>query len=137
VPAEVSAFGAVFSDVDLANSTTLQYFDAIGNLLHEEFVPEATVANGGLSFSGAIFGAGERIARVRIITGTDILSAVNDDDPLHGMDLVAMDDFIYGEPLRAAQAVPEPSTWALLGSGAMALFVAATGKRRRVARIRA
>ncbi|MDP1933283.1 MAG: PEP-CTERM sorting domain-containing protein, partial [Nitrosomonas sp.] len=37
-------------------------------------------------------------------------------------DSVAMDDFIYGEPL-AISAVPEPSMILLLSSGLLGLFV--------------
>lgn len=48
--ATVSAFGAVFTDVDLANSTSIQYFDLTGASLGTFPVPAGTVANGSLSF---------------------------------------------------------------------------------------
>jgi len=108
VPATVSGFGAVFTDVDLADSTTIAYFDADGNLLYSASVPTGTVANGSLSFLGVVFDAGERIARVRITTGNAALGP-NDGN---GVDVVAMDDFIYSEP---QSSVPEPSALALLG----------------------
>jgi len=113
-----SAFGAVFADVDLADTTMIQYFDTLNNPLGAFFVP---TANNGLSFLGVRFDAGERIGRVRIISGNTALGAgVNDGGAI---DVVAMDDFIYGEP-----SAPEPSTWALMGGG---LLVGAIWARRR------
>jgi hypothetical protein len=132
IPAEVSGFGAVFTDVDLPDSTKIAYFDIAGNLLYENFALVGTVADQSLSFLGVVFNAGERISRVRITTGTDPLSASNNDDPANGIDLVAMDDFLYSEPL---QAVPEPATWTLFGTGAMALIMATAVQRRRVRRL--
>ena len=52
VAATVSGFGAVFTDVDLAGSTTISYFDADDNLLYSAPVPTGTVADGSLSFLG-------------------------------------------------------------------------------------
>jgi len=108
VPATVSGFGAVFTDVDLADTTTIAYFDADGDLLYSASVATGTVADGSLSFLGVVFDAGERIARVRITTGNAPLGP-NDGS---GVDVVAMDDFIYSEP---RSSVPEPSALALLG----------------------
>ena len=108
VAATVSGFGAVFTDVDLADTTTIAYFDADGDLLYSASVATGTVADGSLSFLGVVFDAGERIARVRITTGNAPLGP-NDGS---GVDVVAMDDFIYSEP---RSSVPEPSALALLG----------------------
>ena len=108
VPATVSGFGAVFTDVDLADTTTIAYFDADGDLLYSASVATGTVADGSLSFLGVVFDAGERIARVRITTGNAPLGP-NDGS---GVDVVAMDDSIYSEP---RSSVPEPSALALLG----------------------
>ena len=58
--------------------------------------------------------------------GTSALGPV--DNPAGGTDIVAMDDFIYAEPV-AVQAVPEPSTLLLFGTGAVALV---SRVRRRV-----
>jgi hypothetical protein len=93
--AEVSGFGAVFTDVDLASSTKIDFFDRNGSLLTEQFVPAGTVANKSLSFLGVIFSAGEEIARVRITSGNATLSTSNNDGL--GTDLVVMDDFLYSD----------------------------------------
>ena len=122
VAAEVSGFGAVFSDVDLADSAELQFFDTDGNLLYADFVSEGTVGDASLSFLGVVFDGGERVSRVRITSGTQGLGGGSNDDPLHGTDLVAMDDFLYSEPLAAAHVVPEPAAWVLFVAGAMAIF---------------
>jgi hypothetical protein len=119
LPLAVSGFGAVFTDVDLADTTTIDYFDANGNLLHSASVLPGTVADGSLSFLGVVFDAGERIARVRITTGNAALGP-NDGG---GVDVVAMDDFLYGEP------IPEPSTLALLG---LAVAGFAFARRRKL-----
>src|SRR5439155_18322998 len=47
-PAVVSGFGAVFTDVDQAGSTTLEFFDARGKSLGVYVVPASP--SGGLSF---------------------------------------------------------------------------------------
>src|SRR6266852_6827582 len=74
-PATVAGFGVVFSDIDLANSTSLQFFDAQGNPIGNPFfAPIGTVPDGSLSFLGVIFTT-ERIARVRIISGNTALGA--------------------------------------------------------------
>ena len=97
-PALVSGFGSVFADVGLATSTTIQYFDAAGNLLATATAPKRSDA-AGLSFVGAMFQS-RLVARVRITSGnTPIDPAVTDDANSGGArDIVVMDDFIYGEP---------------------------------------
>jgi hypothetical protein len=92
IPSTVSGFGAVFTDVDLPESTSVEYFDFRGNLLGKVFVP---TANNGLSFVGAVAN-NARIARVRITSGNVAPSASANDG--NAVDVVVMDDFIYGEP---------------------------------------
>ena len=91
-PAFVNAFGAVFTDVDLPQSTSIEYFDAAGNSLGRAFVPPA---NNGLSFVGFVF-QDKRIGRVRITSGNTSLAPTITDGA--NVDVVVMDDFIYGEP---------------------------------------
>jgi Calx-beta domain len=92
-PATTNGMGVVFTDVDATGSAKLEYFDPAGALIDTVIAP--TSPNGGLSFAGETFNAGERVARVRITSGT---STTLTSDPA-GQDTVAMDDFLYGEPL--------------------------------------
>ena len=110
-PATVNAFGAVFSDVDLANITSIQYFNPAGASLGTFFAPPGTVANGSLSFLGVAFNQGELIGRIRITTGNSALGPNANDGG--GTDVVVMDDWIFAEPRR----IPELSSLLLLGIG--------------------
>jgi len=91
----VNGFGAVFTDVDSPTSTTLQFFDQAGVSLGTFAVPALPSGSQNLSFLGVFFNAGERVSRVRIRSG-DVALGPNDNPA--GGDVVAMDDFIYGEP---------------------------------------
>lgn len=91
-PAFVSGFGAVFTDVDVANGTSIQMFDT-NNVSLGTFV--VVPSNNGLSFLGIFFNAGERVGRLRITSGNAPLGP-NDNPP--GVDVAVMDDFIYSEP---------------------------------------
>lgn len=100
IPATVNGFGVIFADVDSAtggNRSLIRVYGADGTQLS---AASAGVADGGLSFVGISFNAGERIARVVIESGNAALSATNN-DAVGGVDIVAMDDFIYGEPRSA------------------------------------
>ena len=93
VPAAVSGFGAVFCDVDSSN-TFIEYYAPDGTKISGSSL---NVANNGLSFLGTSFNAGERVAKVIIRLGNSNLQSGNVDGT-NGVDVVAMDDFIYGEP---------------------------------------
>ena len=102
IPATVSGFGVVFADVDSAtggNRSLIRLYGPDGRQLPG--AASAPVLDNGLSFVGVSYNAGERIARVVIECGNIGLSASNNDG-VDGVDVVAMDDFIYGEP-RASQ----------------------------------
>jgi hypothetical protein len=105
IPAMTSGFGAVFADVDSPDgggravrqsksvgSSLIAYYDADGKLLYQSIIPSCP-GTATLSFFGIVFPE-PRIAFVRIITGRK--------NPGEGLDpkvdLVVMDDFIYGEP---------------------------------------
>lgn len=110
IPASTRGFGAVFTDVDSNNSTLIQYYDLNNNLLFERNVLADTVANQGLSFLGVSFTEGSVVSRVRIISGNTALGQGVNESGL--LDLVVMDDFLYGEP----QKIPEPGTLILIGA---------------------
>jgi hypothetical protein len=109
VPAGVSGFGAVFSDVDLQGATTIEYFDNFGDSIGEFVVP-ATTGNQTFSFLGIVLGPGEGlVSRILITTGTTALGP----NESATVDLVVMDDFFYGEP----QQIPQPKSGMLVGLG--------------------
>ena len=102
IPATVSGFGVVFADVDSAtsgNRSLIRLYDKNGRQLPG--AASAPVQDGGLSFVGVSYNSGERVARVVIEFGNAALSSTNNDG-VNGVDVVAMDDFIYGEP-RASE----------------------------------
>jgi hypothetical protein len=90
-------FGVVFSDVDLAGSTKVEFFDSAGVRIANL---EASASSGAQQFSfiGAVFES-PIIARVLITSGDAALNATIVDVSAGGTkDLVVMDDFLYGEP---------------------------------------
>ena len=116
--ATVRGFGVVFTDVEVADSTKLDFFDAQGNLLRTEFAQAFPFVGGdsfgSFSFLGVVFDAAQ-VARVQITSGGYDAAFVR----LSGSpdDAVAMDDFIYGEPT----VVPLPPAALLLGSSLLGL----------------
>ncbi|HEX9895215.1 MAG TPA: hypothetical protein VGA78_14885, partial [Gemmatimonadales bacterium] len=99
-PALVRGFGIVFSDVDLADRTTIELFAQDGSSLGTLIAPIRS-DSAGLSFVGATF-ADAIIARARITLGTGALGAnVNDVSARGTADLVVLDNIIYGEPRKA------------------------------------
>ena len=99
-PAVVRAFGIVFNDVDVADKTTIQLFAQDGTLLGTYASPIRTDA-AGATFVGVTF-ADPIIARVRITLGTGAMGAgVNDVSAGGTVDVVVLDNVIYGEPRKA------------------------------------
>ncbi len=122
IDAATRGFGAVFSDVDNTGSTSITYFDVNDVSLGSFFVP-VSGGNGGLSFLGVFFNDTlPVIGRVRITSGNAALGP-ND---VGALDLVVMDDFLYGEPIAVA-AVPAPASLPLL---AFALALLGAVRRR-------
>jgi hypothetical protein len=104
VRATTRGFGVVFSDIDLPDgsgpgpkqgnrhaSTLIEYFGSDGEVLFSSFAPSSP-GDGNLSFFGIVFDDA-RIARVRITVG-----ATPGPDDSRKLDVVMMDDFLYGEP---------------------------------------
>ena len=118
VPAGVAGFGSVFTDVDSATSTKLEFYAADGTLLFERFV-QATEGNESLSFLGVSFDAGEVVTRVHIISG----NAAPGPDESDKLDLVVMDDFIYGEPVSISGLTIAPGSGTLFRTGAFDIIV--------------
>jgi hypothetical protein len=117
--ATTTAFGAVFTNVALANTTSIKYLSPGSGSLGTFF---AQPAAGGLSFLGVAFTNGELVDKVVITTGNTILGPNNGG----AINVVAMDDFIYAEP----QGAPEPATLLLFGSGLVGLLL---GRKRLAA----
>jgi hypothetical protein len=99
-PATTRGFGIVFSDVDVADKTIIEVFAQDGSSIGKFAAPVRSDA-GGLSFLGVTFD-NPIIARVRITLGTSALAAgVNDITDGGTVDLVVLDNLIYGEPHKA------------------------------------
>jgi hypothetical protein len=122
-PAGVRGFGAVFTDVDLTGSTRIELLDFHGDAF---FSADVTPLPGDatLSFLGLLTAAGEpQIAGVRITSGN---SALGPNDGA-GIDVVAMDDFLFSEP----RLIPQPAAAVLLSIGMIFAGAAAAGRVRR------
>ncbi len=102
----VNGFGVVFSDVDEAAATRVEYFDATGVEIASIASP-AHLGAQGFTFVGAVFDS-PIVARVLITSGDAALDATTQDVSAGGTkDLVVMDDFVYGEP----QPLPQTSNY--------------------------
>jgi uncharacterized protein (TIGR03118 family) len=111
-PGATRGFGAIFENVRLANTTSIEYFHG-DQSLGKFFVPVGTA--GQAEFLGELFNS-PIVTRVTLTLGTDVLfsfdgvhfhSGNQPDDPANGHNLVVTDDFVYAEPvdLRASQPV--------------------------------
>lgn len=116
--AATRGFGAIFVDVELPNTTSIEYFRD-SNSLGKFFVEPS--ASGEPSFLGVLFDR-PIVTSVELILGNGsvfdidgeipVLTPIVDfipgevDDPANGVDLVVTDDFLFAEP----ENVPEPSS---------------------------
>lgn len=98
VPATIQGFGAVFSDVDIANNTSIEFFSS-GKSLGKFFAPVQQDGSKN-SFLGVYFKTG-RITGIRIQHGNGLLNKGGKDISDGGeKDLVVLDDFLYDEPVK-------------------------------------
>jgi hypothetical protein len=91
--ATVTGFGAVFTNVALDFSSTLEFFNSDGYSLGKFAVRKAPK---GLSFLGVMF-PGKVIAKVRVTPGTASIGQA--EDLASGVNIAVVDDFLYGEPV--------------------------------------
>jgi hypothetical protein len=126
-PAATRAFGAIFRNVRIANTTSIEYFNGTRSL-GKFFVPVGT--QGQAEFLGELFGH-PIITSVQITCGTDVIFSFDGtsvapggvDDPGNNHNLVVTDDFAYAEPTTATNAQPEiTTTGGSLFNGVVATF---------------
>jgi hypothetical protein len=111
VNAASRGFGVVFINVELPNTSSIQFFNG-STLLATAFAPVG--GKGQASFVGGLFNS-PLVTGVRLTLGTDVLFTFNGttfapgpnpDNPGAGHNLVVTDDFVYAEPV----AIPNGAT---------------------------
>jgi hypothetical protein len=96
--AYTKGFGVVFSDVDLPNSTSLEFFEGAKSLGKFYAPPHSLTSS--FSFLGVYFPGNEHVTKV-VVKHDGIMSDGQRDISAGGQhDLVIFDDFIYGEPQK-------------------------------------
>jgi hypothetical protein len=93
IPAFVTSFGLIFSDVDNAEATVVAVYDGIKLI----GIAKAQTADKKFSFVG-LHTHSSKITRVKIISGNTVLAAGIQEGVMN--DIVVMDDFIYNEPVE-------------------------------------
>src|SRR5205823_4252170 len=103
-------FGAIFENVEIANTTSIQYFNG-NRLLDTEFAPVA--GKGKQSFVGALFNS-PIVTRVVLTLGTDVIFTFDgttvkpgpfaDDGVNHN--LVTTDNWAFAEPVATPNGLP-------------------------------
>ncbi|MGB8190438.1 MAG: hypothetical protein WCF67_00905 [Chitinophagaceae bacterium] len=98
VAASVSGFGVVFADVDIANNTSLEFFN--GNKSLGKFFAPVHDPNSKFSFLGVYF-KNKRVTKIKVQHGNGLLNSGQKDITDGGSsDLVILDDFLYDEPVK-------------------------------------
>ena len=133
-PAITRGFGAIFLDVELANASSIEYFNGSTSL--GKFPVPVTPLSGGASFLGVLFD-NPQVTDVTLTLGSGNLFNLENGVITSGgaealgdfKDLVVTDDFVYAEPQFNAAAAPEPGAFAFAGIGAMMLGALAVRRR--------
>ena len=96
-PATVRGFGLVFSDVDVANSTSVEFFNGAQSL--GKFFAPVHDASSNLSFLGVYF-KNQKVTHLMV--GHDGILAEGGADVSTGgkKDFVVFDDFLFDEPVK-------------------------------------
>lgn len=95
--ATVRGFGIVFSDVDVENSTSMEFFNE-SRSLGKFFVPKHD-NNTSFSFLGVFF-KNEKVTSIKVGHDGPLNSGEKDITQGGTKDLVILDDFLYDEPVK-------------------------------------
>ena len=106
-PAVSNGLGVVFTDVDQPNVTKIELLDAQGESLGV-FPVDPSPGSETLSFLGIKLDPGVGAAAARITTGSAAMVTPAPSPEDGSADVVAMDDFIYGEPQAAGADTKGP-----------------------------
>jgi hypothetical protein len=132
-PGLTTGFGAIFADVDLPFTTSIEYFTLDGSSLGKFFVP-ALEGSETFSFLGVTFDA-PLVHRVEIVLGT--IGPGFYGEPA-GHDVVVVDDMLYGEPIAAPPGCQGDAFTLCLNEGRFQLrveFATAAGGARNLGRV--
>jgi hypothetical protein len=111
----IAAFGFLGTDTSDSGSTLRMTFNLVGGGSIVQEIAPANGRNGSVNFFGLVGGANEDFFSVTF-TG------------VAGSDDFGFDDLVIGDREQVNNAVPEPSTWAMLSG---ALMLGAWMRRRR------